>query len=291
MRCFTFTNLDFFLLTSSLITLWNNPGQANYAAANTFLEAFCQYRRSLSLPCCVLDICAIDGSGFIAEKPQVRRKLRAAGFYFLGERELLDFLTTSIFQDSVVPSCEDNDKADEPRPEDLHSQLWQPWHSHGQFIMGLRSEKPLSDPDNRVSWRRNRRMAIYHNIMEQSLTSANSRSAVDAFNCFIKEAIEEPSILDQESSKEYLAAEIGKKVYSFTMKPETEEVDKSLTLGQLGLDSLIAIELRRWYKQALGVEFSVLEIMGSGTLDQLGAIAAEKLAERLENREAGKEKR
>lgn len=38
--------LDFFLMTSSIVTIFEQPGQSNYVAANTFLEAFCQYRRA-----------------------------------------------------------------------------------------------------------------------------------------------------------------------------------------------------------------------------------------------------
>lgn len=45
----------------------------------------------------------------------------------------------------------------------------------------------------------------------------------------------------------------------------------------MGLDSLMAIELRRWWRIALGLDVSVLEIMGAGTLEELGKIAAEKL--------------
>ena len=147
--------------------------------------------------------------------------------------------------------------------------------------MGLKSEVPLSDPINRVSWRRDRRMAIYHNNLQHSTTSGDSKSTGDSINRFVKEVTDDPSILDHESSKDYLVTEIGRKVHSFMLKSDMEEVNKSLTLQQLGLDSLMAIELRRWWKQVMGVEITVLEIMGSGTLDQLGAVATKKLAEKI----------
>lgn len=54
-----------------------------------------------------------------------------------------------------------------------------------------------------------------------------------------------------------------------------------LSLAAIGLDSLIAIELRRWRKQALRLEISVLEILGTGTIEALGRTAAERLAKRL----------
>lgn len=146
--------------------------------------------------------------------------------------------------------------------------------------MGLRSDVPLQDPNNRTNWRRDRRMAIYHNISVE-FASLSSQSNSSDFQLFLKYTRDDASILSQSSSTEYLACEIGRKVHGFMLKPDEEEVNISLSLGQLGLDSLMAIELRRWWKQAFGVDISVLEIMGSGTLEQLGKVAAESLGERL----------
>uniref|UniRef100_A0A672J6Q8 Ketoreductase domain-containing protein n=1 Tax=Salarias fasciatus TaxID=181472 RepID=A0A672J6Q8_SALFA len=42
--------LDYFVCYSSISAFLGNPSQTNYAAANTFLDLFCQYRRKLGLP-------------------------------------------------------------------------------------------------------------------------------------------------------------------------------------------------------------------------------------------------
>ena len=42
--------LDYFILFSSATTLFGNPGQGNYVAANYWLEAFAAYRESTGLP-------------------------------------------------------------------------------------------------------------------------------------------------------------------------------------------------------------------------------------------------
>ncbi len=43
----------------------------------------------------------------------------------------------------------------------------------------------------------------------------------------------------------------------------------------------MAIELKNWFKQRVGVEVGVLEIMGAGSMEQLGAGVLEKVAGRL----------
>lgn len=56
-----------------------------------------------------------------------------------------------------------------------------------------------------------------------------------------------------------------------------ENVDTSLSLKQIGLDSLMATELRRWFRQLLGLQISVLEIMGTGSLIQLAELTSTAL--------------
>lgn len=268
--------LEFFWLASSILTAVDQPGQGNYLAAGTFLEAFCQYRHSLGLPASVLNICPVEGVGFVAENPQAKKNMKAQGIYSLGEREFLDFLELGLM-DTTPPSGENPGPTATPPT---------PWVNKSQVFMGLRSELDLADPNNRASWRHNRRMGIYHNVRSSDSTGGRDQPTesgeLKKFLRTVCEIGDETGVgmLTSGESIDFLALEVGKKIHDLMLKPD-EEVDISLTLAQIGLDSLMAIELRRWIKQAFGLTMSVLEIMGSGSLRQLGSDVAAKFAEKM----------
>ena len=57
-------NLDFFILFSSWSGIIGYTGQANYAAGNTFLDAFAQYRRKRGLTATVVDLAGVEDIGY-----------------------------------------------------------------------------------------------------------------------------------------------------------------------------------------------------------------------------------
>ncbi|KAI1101771.1 hypothetical protein F4804DRAFT_334979 [Jackrogersella minutella] len=263
--------LDFFFLASSLVTVADSVGQGNYVSANMFVEAFCRYRHSLGLPASVLNIGPVQDVGFVAENAHAMHNIKAQGLSLLSEREFLDFLELSLLDSYPMDSTAVAPLTVPPTP----------WYNSTQVIMGLRSDQDLDDPNTRTMWRRDRRMGIYHNVRIENSAQA---SESDALQEFLARAAAEggKELLREASSLDFLAHEIGRKIYDFLLRPD-EEVDVGLTLAQMGLDSLMAIELRRWFKGAFGLTISVLEIVGSGTLVQLAGLVTDQLVERLES--------
>ena len=67
--------LDYFILFSSATTLFGNPGQANYVAANNCLEALAEQRRTNGLPATCIAWGAIDDVGFLARNKNIKSAL------------------------------------------------------------------------------------------------------------------------------------------------------------------------------------------------------------------------
>jgi NADP-dependent 3-hydroxy acid dehydrogenase YdfG/acyl carrier protein len=236
-------DLDFFVLFSSLSGIIGQRGQANYAGANTFLDAFAQYRTGLGLPTCSIEIGAVEEVGYMAEHQSIMQKLKASGGSdgTASEQELLEALGAAMTKKS------------------------------SNFCLGLRSNVSLSDPSNRSLWKKDMRMAVFHNNGDATGTAGGATN--DELKSFIAKAKQDPSLLKQPESSRLLAVEIGKKVFGFLLKP-VEDLQTTSSLSDLGMDSLVAIEVRQWWKTVFQFDISVLEMMGMGSLDVLGEHAA-----------------
>ena len=89
-------NLKFFVMMSSIGGIRGYPGQANYAAANSFLNAFAHYRHSLGLPASVINLGVMDEVGFVARTPFVLERFRQQGTHILTIQDLLDTMQLAI---------------------------------------------------------------------------------------------------------------------------------------------------------------------------------------------------
>ena len=263
--------LDFFFLFSSISGIGGQWGQANYAAANTFLDAFVQYRHSLGLPASVLDIGAMDDVGYLSQNTSVLEALRATSLHILHEQDLLDSLQLMI------------DRSHPAAPRTFSSsQLTTPYTNPSQVALGIRSNLPLSAPNNRTIWKRDPRMAIYRNL-ESSSSTASTSSSSESLKQFLRDAAKNAALLDRPESVAYLAKETGTTLFGFMMRSE-EELDLEAPLASLGVDSLVSIELRNWFRQKVGAEFTVLEVVNSNSIMHLGQQAADRLKAKFQGR-------
>ncbi|CAM4229302.1 SDR family NAD(P)-dependent oxidoreductase [Bordetella muralis] len=69
--------LDFFVMFSSGTTLFGNPGQANYVAANMWLEGLARQRRAQGRPATCVRWGAIDDVGYLARNKKIKDALQS----------------------------------------------------------------------------------------------------------------------------------------------------------------------------------------------------------------------
>ncbi|KAF4178537.1 hypothetical protein CNMCM8694_004206 [Aspergillus lentulus] len=136
-------DLDFFLLFSSICGITGQWGQGNYNAANSFLDAFVNYRHGQNLPASVIDIGFMGSIGMAVKSGALMKNLKSSGYYFLNERHLIDALTISLAHSR-------------PRGGQLMHR--------SQLGLGIRSTKPMAAPKCRVAWKKDSRMAISHHF-------------------------------------------------------------------------------------------------------------------------------
>ena len=96
-------------------------------------------------------------------------------------------------------------------------------------------------------------MSIYRNL-ESSNSTANTSSSSETLKQFLRDAAKNAALLDLPESVAYLAKETGTTLFGFMMRSE-EELDLEAPLASLGVDSLVSIELRNWFRQKVGAEF------------------------------------
>jgi acyl transferase domain-containing protein/NAD(P)-dependent dehydrogenase (short-subunit alcohol dehydrogenase family)/SAM-dependent methyltransferase/acyl carrier protein len=93
-------NLDFFVMFSSIASVLGAPGQASYAAANSFLDALAHFRRSRGLPAVSINWGAWSEVGTVAGE-RASAYLSELGAGFFSAQEGLDLFELSLAGDQA----------------------------------------------------------------------------------------------------------------------------------------------------------------------------------------------
>ncbi|KAI0183707.1 hypothetical protein EV127DRAFT_446225, partial [Xylaria flabelliformis] len=224
--------LEFFLYFSSVAAITGNKGQSMYAAANMFMSTLAAQRRKRGAVGSVVNIGAIMGNGYITRELNEKQQmlLQEVGNVWLSEQDFLN-----IFAEGVHAS--------------------QP---SAKVTMETTTGLKLLAPDSRVSWSSD--PTFQHLVLHNEEPSGAGFQK--AGNIPLR------SLLEGVSSKDELSS-ILDNAFSLKIKatlqipPEREILDTSL--DELGMDSLIAVDIRSWFLKELSVDVPVLEILNGGS--------------------------
>lgn len=268
--------LDFFVLFSSLAGLVGQIGQANYASANAVLDAFVQFRHHQGLAASVLDLGPVSQIGYVAGNEKVLNTLQTQSFHSLREQDVIDGLELAIGKSSPNLSK----WAAAPCSGTLSY-----YTSDAQLAMGLRTTQQLSAVHNKVTWKRDPRMGMYRNLehagASASAADSSANSSDGGLKSFLAAVEADKHLLTLEDTVSELALHIRTALSNFMIRP-AEDMDIAGAMSDLGVDSLVAIELRNWFRRATGLDISVLEITQAGSLVALAQFAAGKMQAKYE---------
>ncbi|KAK3986584.1 putative polyketide synthase protein [Cladorrhinum sp. PSN332] len=255
------SRLDFFIALSSVAGIVGNRGQAAYAAANTFLDAFARYRHRLGLPATSIDLTAVQDVGHLAEadaerKAQILQNFGgpSAGIF---EAEVLALIQAGILG-KLKTWCNDCCVTG----------------------VGLYDGSAGADPDNLPYFAvdakfRHLRDAII-STPSGSVDSAGSDDDANVPNhsvAYVSNAIRSAST--PEKLLEVVTAGLAAKLAAIIMIP-VSDIDSSRSVTDYGLDSLNTIEMRNWVTKAIGANLQVLELLTAGSLTNLAALVLKK---------------
>ncbi|KAH8424223.1 uncharacterized protein LDX57_001981 [Aspergillus melleus] len=238
--------LDFFILFGSLSGVAGNSGQANYAAANTFLDAFVTYRHSKGLPASVLDLGFMGDVGFAFENfSKMLDRARLTSWEILQESDLLRALEIQIIQGTP------------------------------QLAIGMGTTRPPSEIENGGMLGQDARFLAWHNMLTG--TAGGDTSHDNELKALVASIKRDPALLDDAATEVKITLEIGRMVAT-NMSYPTDMTEEELI--EITIDSLMTIEIRSWFRRNVGIEVSIAEISNAGTVKGLGAITMKILRDR-----------
>ncbi|KAL9968891.1 hypothetical protein ACROYT_G021035 [Oculina patagonica] len=96
-------DLDFFVMFSSMASVFGNMGQSSYSACNAFQDSLAQYRRQvLGLPGLAINWGPISGAGVMERDPGVAKWMTMAGLGFIYAKDGVKYMAKVLTE---KPSC------------------------------------------------------------------------------------------------------------------------------------------------------------------------------------------
>ncbi len=235
------TPLDFFLMTSSISAVLGNPGQANYCAANSFLDSLALYRRRRGLAASSIALPMVLDVGVVAENADIETSLGRKGMYGICEREMLQ-----AFEAGMLYSSPGSDHDTAARD--------------GQIILGLEpaylAAAMTSAETTDAYWTNDSRLADTRAIVGTLTTSGKPDQKRG--RGFLETLADKPEGEAVELVGRHTINQCAK---ILMLSPEIFNMEGS-SIASYGVDSMIGVELRSWLFKELGLEIGFQTLLG-----------------------------
>ena len=235
--------LDFFVLFSSATSLIGTPGQGNYAAANTFLDALAHDRHIQGLPALSINWGAWSKVGMAAAQAKRGGRLAVQGMASITPWQGVEALGAVLN------------------------------HSKPQIgVMALDSQKWFQSNPQSARW------SLLSQLAEQQ-ESTTGQTGLQQSEASIRQDLLEASPRERLSLLEsYLRERVAK-----VLRLSPASVGLDAPLQALGIDSLMSLELRRLLEVDSGITLSATVVWNYPTIRALASHIAGKMGFSLED--------
>lgn len=237
------SDLDFFIMLSSLAGVFGLASQTNYTAGGAFQDALARHRTAKGVPGVALDIGAVKEVGYVASNKAVYERLAKAGYRLLSEDEIL-----LAIESAILNPC-------------------------AQVAIGINTG-PSAEGHDAILAREARFDALRYRASSSSKGGSGGSKAGGAPDSLAAK-LSSASSLDEATAE--IVQALVKKLVDIFMIP-VEEVVPSKSMAAFGVDSLVAVELRNMLALQAGAEVSIFDIMQSPSLAAFAMVVASKSA-------------
>lgn len=228
-------DLDFFVLFSSLSSVFGIGGQANYASSNAFLDSLSYWRQAQGLPSVTVSWGYLGQVGWVARHDDIAERLETQGVRSFSPQQAL--LLLGQFMQQTPPHV------------GVMNIDWKRWAEAGINISPRFADLARAGAEGSEEGQGGGGAALRKALLEASS--------------------EERQELMLETLRKQVARVLG-------ANPQKLDVEKPLT--ELGLDSLMAVELRNWVEGDLRLSLPTVELMKGPSLVRLSEILLDQLA-------------
>lgn len=234
---FRSSDLEFFVMLSSISGVLGFRSQSNYAAGNTFQDAFAQARLQSKTRYVSLNLGMVVGSQIIDSSSLERINwLHREGGLMLTIQQVL-----ALIEYSVSATAQENDQ--------------------GQLIMGFDRDSLAQAQEMKL------RQPMFRHIAKLTTKTTQQLSSTKEETCA-------NSILASQNLSEVHGIVVSAivKQTATIMAMDEEKVELDAPTANLGLDSLISVELKNWIRRTLDATVQTSEILDMSSIRNLATI-------------------
>ncbi|KAF2797221.1 hypothetical protein K505DRAFT_399134 [Melanomma pulvis-pyrius CBS 109.77] len=231
--------LQFVLLMSSAVGVIGVGAEANYAAGNTFLNSLAKSRQDGSTRFIVLCPGVVDDVGVLAEELRVKKILQRQGLPAIKVKEIIAMVDYVLGEEASRRNC---------------NEIFSGFDYRSLFEAG--NEQVLESP--MFSYLLRSKVSHQTNSLEKTTQS-------------IEDLISDANTLEEVAT--IISKVIAKKVGTL-VAIEEDNIDSTRSVAELGIDSLVVVELKNWIGQIFRVKVLNSEVSEAPNIGSLARLVA-----------------